>query len=197
MIIHVIGGFLGSGKTTLLIKIAEQYIRAGKKVTILVNEIGDIGVDGKTIDGKGLDSVELEQGCICCSLAGTLQSTMRQIETEFNPDVLIIEPTGLALPHKVREIIRGTVEEDEVSTIGIIDAYRFRLLVGKKEEFMTMQLSKSDVVWVNKIDVADGEMVSEAVAWVREVCPRAPVFLVSGKTSEGLDAAFGGSLFLK
>ena len=197
MIIHVIGGFLGSGKTTLLIKIAEQYIKAGKKVAILVNEIGDIGVDGKTIGGTGLDSVELEQGCICCSLAGTLQSTMRQIESQFSPDVLIIEPTGLALPHKVREIIRGTVEEDEVSTIGIIDAYRFRLLCGKKEEFMTMQLSKSDTVWVNKIDVADQDMIAEAVDWVRGVCrPRTPVYLVSGKTGEGLGPAFEGSLFL-
>ena len=196
MIIHVIGGFLGSGKTTLLLKIAERYIGAGKKVTILVNEVGDIGVDGKTISGKGLDSVELEQGCICCSLAGTLQSTMRKIEQEFDPEVLIIEPTGLALPHKVREIIRGTVEEGEVSTIGIIDAYRFRLLQGKKDEFMRMQLSKSDVIWINKVDIADEGMLSDVKGWLRDVCPRCPVYMVSGLTSEGLDEAFEGSLFL-
>ncbi len=196
MIIHVMGGFLGSGKTTLLIKVAERYIAAGKKVTILVNEIGEIGVDGKTIGGTGLDSVELEQGCICCSLAGTLQSSMRQIEQDFSPDVLIIEPTGLALPHKVREIIRGTVEEDEVSTIGIVDASRFRLLFSKKEEFMTMQISKSDVVWINKADIAGEDEIAEVRDWLRDICPRVPVYKVSGLTSEGLDQAFGGSLFL-
>ena len=196
MIIHVMGGFLGSGKTTLLMKMADRYMAAGKKVTILVNEVGDIGVDGKTISGSGLNSIELEQGCICCSLAGTLQSTMRQIENEFNPDVLIIEPTGLALPHKVREIIRGTVEEDEVSTIGIVDASRFRLLVSKKEEFMTMQISKSDAVWINKSDIADDDMIFEVCQWLREVCPGTPVYKVSGLTGEGLEEAFGGSLFL-
>ncbi len=196
MIIHVLGGFLGSGKTTLLLKIADRYMKAGKKVTILVNEVGEIGVDGKTISGSGLDSIELEQGCICCSLAGTLQSTMRKIEDEFNPDVLIIEPTGLALPHKVREIIRGTVEEDEVSTIGIVDAYRFAKLHEKKGEFLAMQIAKSDVVWVNKVDIADQEMVMDVMMWLRETCPGVPVYMVSGLTSEGLETALGGSLFL-
>ena len=196
MIIHVLGGFLGSGKTTLLIKIAEKYIAAGKMVTILVNEIGEIGVDGKTIGGTGLNSVQMEQGCICCSLSGTLQSTMKQIEQEFHPDVLIIEPTGLALPHKVREIIRGTVEEDEVSTIGIVDAVRFRLLSSKKPEFLAMQISKSDVIWVNKIEVADQDMIMETMEWIKDTCPRVPVYLVSGLTSEDLEEALGGSLFI-
>lgn len=196
MIIHVVGGFLGSGKTTLLIKIAEKYISSGKKVTILVNEIGEIGVDGKTIEGTGLDSIQLEQGCICCSLSGTLQSSMREIEKTFNPDVLIIEPTGLALPHKVREIIRGTVEEDEVSTIGIVDAVRFRVLNEKKGDFLRMQLSKSDVLWINKIDAAEFEQVFEASSWLREVCPGVPVFMLSGKTGEGLEEALDASLFL-
>lgn len=196
MIIHVVGGFLGSGKTTLLIKIAEKYISSGKKVTILVNEIGEIGVDGKTIEGTGLDSIQLEQGCICCSLSGTLQSSMREIEKTFNPDVLIIEPTGLALPHKVREIIRGTVEEDEVSTIGIVDAVRFRVLNEKKGDFLRMQLSKSDALWINKIDAAEFEQVFEASSWLREVCPGVPVFMLSGKTGEGLEEALDASLFL-
>lgn len=195
MFIHVVGGFLGSGKTTLLIKIAERYISRGKKVTILVNEIGEIGVDGKTIEGTGLDSIQLEQGCICCSLSGTLQSSMREIESTFNPDVLIIEPTGLALPHKVREIIRGTVEEDGISTIGVVDAVRFRVLNEKKGDFLRMQLSKSDVLWINKIDVAEFEQVFEVSSWLREICPGVPVFMMSGKTGEGMGEALEASLF--
>ncbi|MDY4581100.1 MAG: GTP-binding protein, partial [Candidatus Methanarcanum hacksteinii] len=79
MIIHVVGGFLGSGKTTLLIKIAERYIADGKKVTILVNEAGEIGVDGASISSNGLNAIQLQEGCICCTLSGTLQSTMRDI----------------------------------------------------------------------------------------------------------------------
>lgn len=196
MIIHVIGGFLGSGKTTLIMKIAKRYIDAGKTVTILVNEIGEIGVDGSTISNEGLNSIQLEQGCICCSLSGTLQSTMVKIEKTLDPDILLIEPTGLALPHKVREIIRGTVFEDEVTTIGICDAFRFEKLREKKEEFLRMQLSKSDVLWINKIDAVEFEKVFDVSSWLREICPGVPIYMVSGKTEEGLKEAFAASLFV-
>ena len=196
MKIHVVGGFLGSGKTTLLIRIAQRYVADGKKVTILVNEAGEIGVDGATINNNGLNSIQLQEGCICCTLSGTLQSTMRDIEREFDPDILIIEPTGLALPHKVRELIRGTVTEDEVNTIGICDAMRFDKLREKKEDFLRMQLQKSDVLWINKIDAVEFDKVFEVSSWLRSICPGVPIFMVSGKTGEGLEEAFSKSLFL-
>ena len=196
MIIHIVGGFLGSGKTTLLIKMAERYMDSGRKVAILVNEIGEIGVDGATISGSGLKTVELAEGCICCSLSGSLQSTMKEIESTIHPDVLIIEPTGLALPHKVVEIIRGTVVEDHVSIIGICDAMRFETLREKKEEFLRMQLSKSEHLLINKVDVADFEKVFEVSSWLRQICPGVPIFMVSGKTGEGLDEAFAQALLV-
>ena len=189
MIIDIVGGFLGSGKTTLLISIAKHYIDRGKKVIILVNEIGEVGVDGTTINGKGLESVQLAEGCICCSLSGTLQSTMKKIEAEFDPDVLIIEPTGLALPHTVRDIIRGTVDDERVTIIGICDAHRFATLVSKKEDFLRMQLSRSDYLWLNKVDIADFQQVFDVSSWLRQICPGAPIYMVSGKTGEGLDEA--------
>ena len=190
MIIYIVGGFLGSGKTTILIKMASRFIDKGRKVTILVNEIGEIGVDGTTINKGGLETVELAQGCICCSLSGTLQSTMKDIEREFDPDILIIEPTGLALPHKVKEIIRGTVDDERVVIIGICDAYRFEKLKEKKEDFLRMQLSKSDHLWINKTDIADLEQVFGTSSWLREICPGVPITMISGKTGEGLEEAF-------
>ena len=196
MIIHIMGGFLGSGKTTLIMKIAERYISAGKKVAVLVNEIGEIGVDGATISGGGLQSVELAEGCICCSLSGSLQSTMKEIETQIDPDILLIEPTGLALPHKVREIIRGTVNDESVSIIGICDAYRFSVLREKKEDFLRMQLSKSDVLWINKVDAVEFDVVFEVSTWLRGICPGVPIHMVSGRTDEGLDTAMKDSLIL-
>ena len=169
---------------------------SGRKVAILVNEIGEIGVDGATISGSGLKTVELAEGCICCSLSGSLQSTMKEIESTINPDVLIIEPTGLALPHKVVEIIRGTVVEDHVSIIGICDAMRFETLREKKEEFLRMQLSKSEHLLINKVDVADFEKVFEVSSWLRQICPGVPIFMVSGNTGEGLDEAFAQALLV-
>lgn len=196
MKIHIIGGFLGSGKTTLIMAMAERYIDRGLKVTILENEAGEIGVDGAVLRNKGLDAVELTNGCICCTLTGTLQSTMRSIERDIDPDILIIEPTGLALPHKVTEMIRGTVDDEEVSIIGVCDAVRFPLLVEKKEDFIRMQLSKSDILWINKIDSVSGDGVEKVKEWLSSICPKVPVYPLSGKTGEGLEEAFSNSLYL-
>ncbi len=196
MIIHIMGGFLGSGKTTLIMKVAEKYISSGKKVGVLVNEIGEIGVDGATISGGGLETVELAEGCICCSLSGSLQSTMKEIESQIDPDVLLIEPTGLALPHKVREIIRGTVDDEYVSIIGICDAYRFATLREKKEDFLRMQLSKSDVLWINKVDAVEFDAVFDVSTWLRGICPGVTIHMVSGRTGEGLESAMADSLRL-
>ena len=196
MKIHIIGGFLGSGKTTLIMAMADRYMDNGLKVTILENEAGEIGVDGAVLRNKGLNAVELTNGCICCTLTGTLQSTMRAIERDIDPDILIIEPTGLALPHKVAEMIRGTVDDEVVSIIGVCDAVRFSLLVEKKEEFIRMQLSKSDILWINKIDSVGTDEIEKVRSWLSSICPKVPIYQLSGKTGEGLDEAFSKSLYL-
>ena len=196
MIIHIIGGFLGSGKTTLIMEMAKAYIDRGKTVVILENESGEIGVDGMVLQNNGLKSVELANGCICCTLMGSLQATMRTIEREMDPDVLIIEPTGLALPHKVVDIIRGTVDEEHADIIGIVDAQRFDSLIAKKEDFIKMQISKSNVLWINKIDCVEFEKVFEISSWLRELCPGVQIYMVSGKTGEGIKEALSGSLCL-
>ena len=111
MIVCQLAGFLGSGKTTLLIRLGTALGRAGRRVAIIVNEVGEVGVDGAVIESNGLRSVELTEGCICCSLSGSLQNTLRQVSTEFEPDVIMIEPTGLALPNKIKQIVRTSMLE--------------------------------------------------------------------------------------
>ncbi|MFA5452271.1 MAG: GTP-binding protein, partial [Candidatus Methanomethylophilaceae archaeon] len=158
MLVYILGGFLGSGKTTLLMKIASMYIGMGKTVTILVNEMGEIGVDGATIKSEGYNAVELPNGCICCSLSGTLQSSVRNIKKDYNPDVMLVEPTGLALPHKVKDLIHTSMIDPEVmEIIGIIDCLRFDLFLEKREAFFKMQIKYSDTILLNKIDAVTPE----------------------------------------
>jgi G3E family GTPase len=122
----VIGGFLGSGKTTLLMKIAGRCRRSGTRVAIVVNEMGEIGIDGATINAEGYDAVELPDGCICCSLSGTLQNALKNIDRDIHPDIIIIEPTGLALPHKVKELVRTSlIDSDRTVIVGLADPKRF------------------------------------------------------------------------
>jgi G3E family GTPase len=188
MKVCIVGGFLGSGKTTLLMKMAKHV--KGNAV-LIINEMGEIGVDGATVRNEGYNAVELFDGCICCTLVGTLQNTLIQIKKDFDPELIIIEPTGLALPHKIKEMVKVSMIEPEVTLIvGICDAFRFRALVQKKEDFLRMQLSRSDLFLLNKIDKADDVSIKAASAWLESLNPGTKIIPISGLTGEGLEEAF-------
>lgn len=188
MIICQIAGFLGSGKTTLLIKLGTALSAKGKKVAIIVNEVGEVGVDGSVIDSSGLKSVELAEGCICCSLSGSLQHTLKQITTEYAPDIIIIEPTGIAFPTKIVQLVRtAMVGEDKMITISLIDAFRAVNLFKEAELFVSRQIAGADIVAVNKVDAVDEKAVKEAEDIVKKVNRNAKVILISAKYGNGVD----------
>ena len=192
MYVYIIGGFLGSGKTTLLMKLASMYSKKGVKVAILVNESGEIGVDGATLKAEGYDAVELPDGCICCSLSGSLQTALRNIKKDIDPDIMIIEPTGLALPHKVKELVKiSMIDPDEMYIIGIADIQRFDDLIKRKEEFFKRQMFAADFVLINKSDLATPEKMEAAIQWIRAEYPDKPIIPVSTKTGENLDKVYG------
>lgn len=161
------------------------------KVAIVVNESGEIGVDGATLKAQGYDAIELPSGCICCSLSGTLQGALKNIKNDIDPDVIIIEPTGLALPHKVRELVKfSCIDEDKDVIIGICDIQRFKDLIKKKEEFFTRQMQGSDFILINKSDVATGNEIEEATSWLNDHFPNKPVIPVSVKEGTNLENAY-------
>ncbi len=191
MYVYIMGGFLGSGKTTLLMKLASMYTERGEKTALLVNESGEIGVDGATLKAQGYDAMELPNGCICCSLSGTLQTALRNIKKDIDPDIIIIEPTGLALPHKVKELVNvAMIDPDEIFIIGVADIQRFDDLVKKKEQFFKMQMSNSDFILINKKDLARPGQIEEVSAWLNKEFPNRPVFAISAKTDENIDQLY-------
>lgn len=191
MKIYILGGFLGSGKTTLLMKMADMFINKGKKVSILVNEAGDIGVDGATINSQGYNAVELPNGCICCSMVGTMHESLMKIKSEIAPDILIIEPTGIAFPGKVREAIKLIdYGEEFIQIIGIFDGPRFKLFVEKKKDFYKKQLMDSDILVMNKMDLTPDDVKEEAIQWMNKEIPGIEVIPVVATTGENLDKVF-------
>lgn len=191
MYVYILGGFLGSGKTTLLMDIAGMYAKRGEKTAILVNESGQVGVDGATLRAKGYDAVELPNGCICCSLSGTLQSALKNIKADIDPDIVIIEPTGLALPHKVKELVHvAQVDADEIYIIGVADVQRFDDLIKKKENFFKMQMNKADVILINKVDLARPGQIDEIEQYLKTNFPGKPIIAVSAKTGENVDKLY-------
>ena len=191
MKIYILGGFLGSGKTTLLMKMADMFINKGKKVSILVNEAGDIGVDGATINSQGYNAVELPNGCICCSMVGTMHESLMKIKSEIAPDILIIEPTGIAFPGKVREAIELIdYGEEFIQIIGIFDGPRFKLFVEKKKDFYKKQLMDSDILVMNKMDLTPDDVKEEAIQWMNKEIPGIEGIPVVATTGENLDKVF-------
>ncbi len=192
----VLGGFLGSGKTTILMKIANTFIKNGNKVAVLVNDIGEIGVDGKTLAAEGYNTTELPDGCVCCSLKSELQIAVRKIANDLHPDIMLIEPTGLAIPEKIVETINGIDELfddmppfDPPEIVGVVDAVRFPIFALKKEKFVLEQLAGSKAVIVNKIDVASDKCMADTEMWLALHVGKIPMYRVSALTGEGMDKA--------
>lgn len=191
MYVYILGGFLGSGKTTLLMKLASMYSKLGEKVAIVENESGEVGVDGATLRAEGYDAIELPDGCICCSLSGSLQSALKNIKKDIDPDIIIIEPTGLALPHKVVDLVRySMIDPDEICIIGVVDIQRFDDLVKRKSEFFKRQMHGSEFILINKCDISTPEKIADATKWLNTEFPDKKVIPVSNKTNENLDKVY-------
>jgi G3E family GTPase len=192
MFVYILGGFLGSGKTTLLMKLASMYTKQGKKVAIIENEAGEIGVDGATLRAEGYDAIELPDGCICCSLSGTLQNALKSIKKDIDPDIIIIEPTGLALPHKVRDLVHfSCIDEEKIMIIGVADIQRFDNLITRKTEFFKRQMQGSEFILINKSDLATPEELTKANVWLKKEFPDKQVIEVSTKLGTNMDKVYG------
>jgi G3E family GTPase len=188
MIVCQLAGFLGSGKTTLLIRLGTSLGRTGRRVAIIVNEVGEVGVDGAVIESNGLKSVELTEGCICCSLSGSLQNTLRQVSREFEPDMILIEPTGLALPSKVKQIVRTSmIGEERTFTICLIDAFRASKLFAEAGAFLSRQVDGADVVAINKVDLASLDVRERVENTVKNISPSTPIVFISAREGQGVD----------
>ena len=153
-----IAGFLGSGKTTVLLEVARAMVERGEQLAIIENEIGEVGVDGGYVREQGLPVQELFGGCICCTLQVGLVETLRTVEGRYEPDWVIIEPTGLAAPGDILGLVVDNCPHvDTIRVLTLVDAPRWPMLLEIVEPLVTAQLEAADVVAVNKVDEVDEE----------------------------------------
>lgn len=177
----IVSGFLGAGKTTLILHLARTITNGGQRLAILVNEIGEIGIDDQLMRRLGHSVWELYSGCICCTLSGDLVSTLHQLDSEYQPDLVIVEPTGIAEPGKIHQALqyyRGRPLES-IRTIGIIDPLRLPMMWEILTPLITDQIQGADLLLINKADLAGAEEIAQAEKLARELNPRAPIRVVS------------------
>lgn len=187
-----IAGFLGSGKTTLLLRVSRMLNEErGVKVAMVVNEIGEIPVDGKIMEDSGMKVKDIGGGCICCEVATSFAKTLVELAKTFGPDLVLVEPTGVAIPRQVKAAAamsgrQITVEMGPV--IVLFDATRPDELLDMElmGRLVTSQLADADVVAISKVDAVDEAHLQEATEAVKQVIPGAEFIRVSSVTGEGL-----------
>lgn len=157
MIVDIVFGFLGSGKTTFIIRALEKW-GSEEKIVILVNEFGEVGIDGDLLSGQGGDVVEMPSGCICCTLQSDFRSQMLEISRTINPERVIIEPTGVATIAQIRSIVEAQLFEDTIEKINnilIADATGFMNLYKANRHFVESQVEHAHLALLNKCDKVD------------------------------------------
>ncbi|MDJ0932875.1 CobW family GTP-binding protein [Breoghania sp.] len=171
-------GFLGSGKMTFLNQFIEYHTGHNELVTVIQNELGETGVDGMLLEGD--DSViAVDAGCVCCTLSGALEPTIRTLRERFRPDIIVLETTGLANPLNMVEELK---ELDDLirlhAVVTIIDASRFRETLSTSD-IAASQIEAADTLILNKCDLADEEALSEIHDDIARLNPRAQVIEAS------------------
>ena len=176
MKILLVGGFLGSGKTSFILKLAHHMIEdlGIKNIVIIENEIGEISVDDKVLKGAGYQVKGLFAGCVCCTLAGELPASVRQIEKEINPDWIIMEATGVAFPCTIKENLQNHLGI-ECRICCLTDAQRWNRLYKVMAHLFEYQLKDADVIMVNKADLVDQATLDGVVAAVSGINGEAKV----------------------
>jgi len=167
----IITGFLGSGKTTLLLKIAQLAGNCGHKVAIMVNEVGDIGIDDQFMRSLGFNVWELLGGCICCSLAGDVNGTLEKIQADFSPDIVLLEPTGAADPKNLMEILKNYQGPPfkSLTRVALLDAIRLDMLMTVVGPLITSTIQQADLVLVNKADEASSKELATAQETIHQI----------------------------
>jgi G3E family GTPase len=168
--VTIITGFLGSGKTTLLNHILQN--QQGIKTAVLVNEFGEIGIDNDLIVETGEDMVELNNGCICCTINEDLVNAVHKVLARSEQiDYLVVETTGLADPLPVALTFLGTELRDLTrldSIITLVDAENFSLDLFNSEAAQS-QITYGDIILLNKVDLVDEADVDLLEVRIREM----------------------------
>ena len=173
----LVSGFLGSGKTTLVRHLLADARARGLRLAIVSNEFGEVGID-RALLGSGAETfVELGGGCVCCQLSGELVATLQRLRAEIDPDRIVIETSGVALPYDVqlhfwREPVSSWLGED--TTVVVVNAEQLAHEHELSETFVD-QLSSADLLLLNKIDLVPEASLDALEARLRTYEPEAPI----------------------
>lgn len=168
--VDVISGFLGAGKTTLIQKLIKDVF-AGKKVVLVENEFGEIGIDGGFLKEAGITINEINGGCVCCTLQGDFHDALEKVKNTYHPDHIIIEPSGVGKLSDILSIVKSVEGLELNSYSAVVDAKRCKIYHKNFKEFFDDQISTACCVILSRTQMVNEEKLNEDVSIIRELNP--------------------------
>ena len=176
--IDIISGFLGAGKTTLIKKLLAEAF-PGEKLVLIENEFGEISIDGGFLKESGVQISELSSGCICCSLVGDFNKALKEVQAQFHPDRILIEPSGVGKLSDVIVAVENTVADVPDmklnSFVTVADATKVKVYMKNFGEFYNNQIESAGTIILSRTQKLTQEKLETAVALLREKNPDAAI----------------------
>ena len=176
--IDIISGFLGAGKTTLIKKLLAEAF-PGEKLVLIENEFGEISIDGGFLKESGVQISEMSSGCICCSLVGDFNKALKEVQAQFHPDRILIEPSGVGKLSDVIVAVENTVADVPDmklnSFVTVADATKVKVYMKNFGEFYNNQIESAGTIILSRTQKLTQEKLEAAVALLREKNPDAAI----------------------
>ena len=168
--VDIISGFLGAGKTTFIKKLIDQVF-TGEKLVLIENEFGEIGIDGGFLKDAGIEITEMNSGCICCTLVGDFSKALQKVLAEYQPDRVIIEPSGVGKLSDIVRAIEDVKKDAEIEIDGritVVDGKKAKLYLKNFGEFFEDQVKHESTIVVSRTQMMTDEKVEECIHMLRD-----------------------------
>ena len=185
--IDIISGFLGAGKTTLIKKLLKDGFQ-GEQVVLIENEFGEIGIDGGFLKEAGIQIREMNSGCICCSLVGDFGTSLKEVVTKYDPDRILIEPSGVGKLSDVIKAVQGVQDEVDIklnSYTTVVDAKKCKMYMKNFGEFFDNQIQYAGAIIMSRTDIASEKKVQESLELLRSLNKAAAIITTPIENLDG------------
>lgn len=187
--IDIVSGFLGAGKTTLIKKLLAEAL-GDSKVVLIENEFGEIGIDGGFLKEAGIEIKEMNSGCICCSLVGDFGTSLKEVMHTYEPERILIEPSGVGKLSDVMKAVQDVIDTKEVilnSAVAVVDASKCKMYIKNFGEFFINQIAHAGTIILSRTGDISEEKLNKCIELIREHNEKATIITTPWEELSGKD----------
>ena len=187
--IDIVSGFLGAGKTTLIKKLLAEAL-GDTKVVLIENEFGEIGIDGGFLKEAGIEIKEMNSGCICCSLVGDFGTSLKEVMHTYEPERILIEPSGVGKLSDVMKAVQDVIDTKEVilnSAVAVVDASKCKMYIKNFGEFFINQIAHAGTIILSRTGNISEEKLNKCIELIREHNEKATIITTPWDDLDGKD----------